>query len=121
GVAGRDRMSIMNFVGCPSRGVIHWNDGRPTSYRFPPPGQPVLALTDLGLFQACGRRISLFEWTEFESQLRRRRSPLIILFPGAAHRLPKEVVSRLRVLPLDRGTGVRGVVGGHESLLASLE
>jgi hypothetical protein len=109
GVAGRDRVSLAYFLGCPLRGLVRWHGGT-ERYRPPSSGQPVLALSDLGVFQPSGggrAPILPAEWIDFDLQLRRRRSPLTVLFPGALRRVPPSLRSRLRIFPLGRATGVR--------------
>lgn len=106
-VVGRDRVSIVNFVGCPTRGILRWNDIRPVKYRFPLAGQAVLAFSDLGVIRGAASESLWREWLAFGKQLQRRDSILTILFPGTKNRLPVELLRKLRVIALDRQTGVR--------------
>ncbi|MFC7738756.1 hypothetical protein ACFQX4_23795 [Roseomonas sp. GCM10028921] len=106
-VVGRDRVRIERFIGCPSRGLLRWENGRPGPYRSPATGQPVLAISDLGSIRVPGAAGRSDEWLAFDAALRRRGSSLTVLFPGAARRVPAPLRGRLRVIPLDRATGVR--------------
>ena len=105
-VVGRDRVRVEHFVGCPTRGLLRW-DGAAGRYRFPPPGQPVLVVSDLGSIHAPGMVGRPDEWLAFVKALRRRGSDLAVLFPGTARSIPVLLRGRVRVLPLDRETGVR--------------
>jgi hypothetical protein len=109
-VAGRDRVLFAYFLGCPLRGLVRWRDNGSERYRPPSSGQPVLALSDLGAFRPTGggrAPVLPTEWIDFDLLLRRRGSPLTVLFPGALRRVPPSLRGRLRILPLDRATGVR--------------
>ncbi|TDH59800.1 hypothetical protein E2C06_25490 [Dankookia rubra] len=108
---GRDRVRVARFFGCPSRGLLRWDGEEVESFRPPPEGQPVLAVTDLGATRAPGAPAPApAAWLEFEGMLRQRGSRLTVLFPGAAGRVPAALGGRLAVLPLDRATGVHAAV-----------
>ena len=90
GIVPSDRVSVLYFVGCPTRGCgagprKTWHPWRPLSC-----GTPVVALTDLGIggpiFDSERGRIS--EWLDFALRLKRLGNPLAALVPYSADRWP---------------------------------
>ncbi|HEX7186218.1 MAG TPA: hypothetical protein VF756_30615 [Thermoanaerobaculia bacterium] len=113
-VAGRDRLQVLDFEGCPSWGAGTDSQGEWEDYfeRWTPPaGTPVLALTDLGIGAGAygSRPVRPAEWRAFAERLRRAGCPLVAFVPYARERWPAGLDRSLRILPWDRGTSARTV------------
>jgi len=113
-VAGRDRLRVLDFEGCPAWGAgtgsqDEWDEDF-ESWR-PPAGTPVVALTDLGIgARGYGARpVHPLEWSAFAERLRRAGCPLLAFVPYAPERWPAGLDRELHILPWDRGTSARTV------------
>jgi hypothetical protein len=76
------------------------------AYKPPPPGTPVLAITQLGLRQGRGSGT----WIRLASALARRGSRLIALVPTAARSVPSAVSRVIAVIAWDRTTTIASVL-----------
>jgi hypothetical protein len=113
-VAGRDRLRVLDFEGCPSWGAgtgsqDEWEEDF-ESWR-PPAGTPVMALTDLGIgARGYGARpVHPLEWSAFAERLRRAGCPLLAFVPYAPERWPAGLGRAFHILPWDRATSTRTV------------
>lgn len=113
-VAGRDRLRVLDFEGCPA-----WGAGTGSQDEWeedferwrPPAGTPVVALTDLGIgARGYGARpVHPLEWSAFAERLRRAGCPLLAFVPYAPERWPAGLSRAFHILPWDRGTSARTV------------
>jgi len=114
GVVGRDRLKVLSFEGSPSWGAGNgspWEWEKDFERWRPPPGTPVLALTDLAIGKRSfgSRPVHPLEWRDFAERLRRSGCPLVAFVPYAPERWPAGLERVLHILPWDRGTSVRTV------------
>ncbi|MGH9945328.1 MAG: hypothetical protein ACRD9R_23500 [Pyrinomonadaceae bacterium] len=119
---GREGVQALGFSGVPRKAGPGPRDGWQT-YRPPPPGTPVLALTDFGIGRPpfYDDLPAPDDWREFAAALRRANCPLVALVPYAPARWPRGLKRRLKIIQWDRRTtaaSVRGIVGpAHEVTL----
>jgi len=101
-VVGRDATRIQQFTVRPDRAwdAAHFNE---YALEVPPPGTPLVALTDLGL------RSSVVGWRPLLLRLAARGSRAIAIVPYPAARAPLELRGLATVVPWDRTTNVRAV------------
>jgi hypothetical protein len=107
-VLSDDRLEVLYFAGCPSRGAgpgarSGWTDWSP-----PPPGTPVLALTDVGLGGSpldadCS---SPDEWLRFAHHVRDEGCALFALVPYEASRWPPALARAMTLLHWSERTTV---------------
>jgi hypothetical protein len=99
-VLSDDRLEVLSFAGCPSRGVgpgarHSWRPWEP-----PPPGTPILAVTDVGIggdpFDED--RASVGEWLEFAHRVRGDGYVLLALVPYEARRWPAVLTRAMTLL-----------------------
>lgn len=104
-MAGADRVSVFRFAGCPTRGA---GDGRKPwpAYEPPPPGTPVVLLTDLGICQPMltSDWADEAEWAAFAERVRRAGCPQLALVPYGPARWPKSLARVMTLIQWDRGT-----------------
>ncbi len=105
-VAG-PRVETLRFAACPLRGagpgLRPWNH-----YRPPPPGTPVLVVTDLGGGGPWAPRPApADEWARFVQVVRSAGCRPVALVPGPAGRADLELAMLLPILPWDWSTTVR--------------
>lgn len=105
-LVGREWVQVHSFLGNPFR--ILQDDGTQSLVRLPPPGTPVLALTDLGLGASRPDTASAI-WRNFATYLQEARCPLTVLVPYAERRWPSLGPARLVVLPWRTETQARDV------------
>jgi hypothetical protein len=107
-VLSDDRLEVLRFVGCPSRGVLAGPDDRWTDWRPPPPGTPVLAVTDAGLGGSPldPAWASPDEWLEFAHHVRDEGSDLFALVPWQASRWPPALARAMTLLHWSERTTV---------------
>jgi hypothetical protein len=106
-VVGRSHVETAQFVGCPARGALAWPYVEWRPYRRPDPGQPALALTDLGIGSASGPDHGTpAEWLAFAQALARQNSPLVALVPYPRSRWPQPLQGRITIVQWDRPTTV---------------
>jgi hypothetical protein len=105
-VVGKDRVTTLRFVGCPSRGAgagaqMNWSQYEPPLY-----GTPVLLLTDLGIGRPrlSDERAGVAEWLTFARLVEKAKCPLLAFVPYAASRWPKVLTQHLTIIQWDRKT-----------------
>ena len=107
---GADRVTRLEVLGSPLDRVSSSPDEDWHPYgeaQLPPPGTPVLALTDLGIGRPpVSRRGTTSEWRRFADRLSSRGSPVIALIPYAERRCPPQLKRVMRVVAWDRLTTV---------------
>ncbi|HEX9671497.1 MAG TPA: hypothetical protein VGC93_18665 [Thermoanaerobaculia bacterium] len=108
-VAGADRLDVLRFAGCPTRGagrgpVFTWS-GDWSAIR-PPQGARVLCVTDLGIGRPASgdAPASAGEWLRFHARLRAEGCPLLVLNPYEPRRWPPRLAGRLPILHWARTT-----------------
>jgi hypothetical protein len=115
-VVGRDRTSVLYFEDSPSLGAgVGLPEDWP-AYKPPPPGTPVLLLTDLGIGRPHGQVAvdNSEEWSSFAATLAHAGCPLVAFVPYPARRWPPIVRHRMTIVQWDRATTastVRQAVG----------
>jgi hypothetical protein len=108
-VVGDDRIRVFSFSGSPAQGVTSEDEPLPGPYA-PPPGRPILMLTDLGIgAEPSGDAAPASEWRDFARRMRTARCHLIALVPYPRSRWPRDVPPTLHIVQWDRATGVGGV------------
>jgi hypothetical protein len=111
GILPNDRVSVLQFVGCPSRGCgigprSEWSPWVP-----PNRGTPVLALTDLGINGPIfdTERGQMREWLAFARRLEALGCPFAALLPYAANRWPPRLARAMRLLHWSERANTRQV------------
>jgi hypothetical protein len=85
-----DRLEILDFIGCPSRGAGTGTRDEWKAWTAPAQGTPVVAVTDVGIGGAPldEDRANTAEWLEFAHHVRAQGCVLIALVPYEARRWP---------------------------------
>lgn len=105
-VVGRDRTSLLRFEEHPERDTEYGV----SSYRLPPPGTPVLVLSDFGLGRSGTRRAATIgAWLSLAARLESMQCPMLAIAPVPYPRLPRALVARVQVVSWDRRTSVADV------------
>lgn len=101
---GNHLVQQLAFSGCPleSAGIGPRRTWRP--YVPPPPGTPVVALSDLNIPGRGGRGVDVDGWLGLHDVLQRRGSPLLIFNPFPPTRWPPALRQQLHLVQWDRGT-----------------
>jgi hypothetical protein len=115
---GREKTAIWSFSGTPLRRV--WGDrAEPRLYLVPPPGTPVVLLTDLGIGRPllATDRASTDEWALFAWLVRSKGCPLVAFVPYGPARWPAPLARTMILLGMQPGvtaSAVRQRIGrGH--------
>lgn len=109
-VVGADKVEVLRFVGSPVRGAGAGPKPWP-AYQPPPPGTPVVVLSDLGICQPtlAADWADEDEWLTFAGLVHRASCPLIVLVPYKASRWPRTLTRMMTIVHWDRGTSVANV------------
>jgi hypothetical protein len=107
-VLSDDRLEVLHFAGCPSRGVGPGPRSDWTEWTAPPSGTPVLAVTDIGLGGSpldpdCS---SPDEWLRFAHHVRDEGCALFALVPWEASRWPPALARAMTLLHWSERTTV---------------
>lgn len=88
-----DRLDVLYFAGCPSRGVGPGARDEWRAWRPPPLGTPVLAVTDLGIGgpRLDDDRAGVAEWLAFAQHAAAEGYRLLALVPHQATRWPAQL------------------------------
>lgn len=107
-VVGRPHVQRLHFQGTPLDGAGAGPAWTWSTYTAPPPGTPVLALTELGLARVPGRLVSELQqsWLDLRELLARRDSPLIVFTPFPLERWPGRLARELDLVHWDRSCSV---------------
>jgi hypothetical protein len=111
---GTDRVTTLHFAGSPLQGV---GTGPSDTWRpygdehLPPPGTPVLALTDLGIARPPMTRSygGVRDWRRFAERLAAHGSRVVALVPYPERRWPRSLRPLVRIIQWDRATTVGAV------------
>lgn len=106
-----DRLDVFYFAGCPGRGIGTGSRAEWVPWTAPPPGVPVVVLTDLGIGGPVldDDRAGPAEWLRFARQVRSQGHPLIALVPYEASRWPPALARDLVVIHWSERTTVGAV------------
>jgi hypothetical protein len=106
GIVGRERTEILRCDRIPPTRVSELSTSRWRPYEPPPPGTPVLMVSDLGMARgAFPPSPSLeVEWNTFLNPLMAAGNPVLALVPCALDRYPAFVRERLHLLLWDSST-----------------
>jgi hypothetical protein len=108
---GEDRVELLRFSGCPTRGA--GAGPRHTWHAYEPPsaGKPVILLTDLGVAMVplATDRADAGEWRAFAALIRAAGCPLAAFVPYPSTRIPMALRRALPVIPWDRRTSIGAV------------
>lgn len=111
GIAGRDRLQILAFAGCPVRGVYDPTSGDLVAYQPPPSRTSVVAISDLDACQSDRFRSRMQrDWWAFARLLAGRGVPLTVLNPYPSNRVSSSLRKHLRIVIWDRETSVRSII-----------
>lgn len=109
-VVGGDRLEVLRFAGSPARGA--GKGARPwPAYAPPPPGTPVVLLTDLGICQPplAADWAGEEEWAAFAASVSRAGCRLLALVPYGPGRWPRRLARLMNILQWDRETTASAV------------
>jgi hypothetical protein len=111
-VVGRSAVQRASFRNAPTRGILPAGRWRRQAYAAPPPGTPVLALTDLGIGgpPVYPTRARADEWIALADLLAQRGSPLLAFVPYPPSRWPPRIAAAIEVLTWDRSTSLSTVL-----------
>lgn len=111
-VVGADRMRVLRFTGSPLRGAGVGLKS-PPPYEPPPPGTPVILLTDLGISRPplAADWADEEEWVEFAELVGRAQCPLAAFVPYKPERWPQRLAQALTVVQWSRATTAATVAG----------
>ncbi len=104
-VAGAEMVAVLRFVGSPARGA--GGGTKPwRRYQPPPPGTPVVLLSDLG---SCRPMLAADwagedEWSLFAAEVRRSLCPLLAFVPYKPSRWPRRLARLMNIVQWDRVT-----------------
>ncbi len=100
---GDERVEVLHFADCPSRGAGAPGAARWTAYQPPQSGIPVVFLTDLGLGSTAGEARP-GEWRALLDDIRTEGSPCIAFVPYPRARVPRMLRTAALVVRWDRPT-----------------
>ena len=100
---GDERVEVLHFADCPSRGAGAPGAAGWTAYRPPQSGIPVVFLTDLGLGSTAGEARPR-EWRALLDGIRAEGSPCIAFVPYPRARVPRMLRTAALVVRWDRPT-----------------
>ncbi|HKB11870.1 MAG TPA: hypothetical protein VKD69_14505 [Vicinamibacterales bacterium] len=105
-VVGRDRSRVLYFAGCPTLGAGPAARSSWRPYEAPPPGTPIVLVTDLGIARGAAGRSAVAEatWLAFVMLARAHDCPVVVFNPYPPPRWPAALLRQVRVLQWDRGT-----------------
>ena len=104
-VLGAGLVSVFRFFGSPMRGVLGNLSFEPEPYRPPPPGWPVILLTDLGI-GAGTTAPPTQEWRWFADLVHGAGCHLVALVPYPPVRWPSGILSSMDIVQWERSTSV---------------
>lgn len=106
GIIGVERVQLLHFANCPTRGAGAGPRYAWRSYTAPPPRTKVIIVSDFGITQVRGlhRVAEAEEWAKFADTLRAAECELIGLVPYPPHRWPGALLNTIRLVQWDRPT-----------------
>jgi hypothetical protein len=110
-VLADDRLEVLRFNGCPTRGVQGESESRYRAWRPPPNGVPLLAVTDLGIGGPMldRERATASEWLAFAHRVREAGYDMVVLVPYEATRWPRRLQSTMKLIHWSERTTVGAV------------
>lgn len=104
-IVGADSVEVLRFAGSPLRGTGKGRKPWP-AYRPPPPGTPVVLLTDLGICQPMltDDWADTPEWVDFATAVSRAGCPLLALVPYGRARWHPALTHLMTIIQWDRNT-----------------
>jgi len=110
-VLADDRFEVLLFAGCPARGVRHESESQYRTWRPPPPGVPLLVVSDLGIGGPMldPDRATTAEWLAFSSRVREAGHNIVAFVPYEATRWPRRLLSTMRLIHWSERTTVGAV------------
>jgi hypothetical protein len=111
-VIGADRMRVLRFTGSPARGAGVGLKS-PPPYEPPPPGTPIVLLTDLGISRPplAADWADEDEWVEFAELAGHAQCPLVAFVPYKPDRWPQRLAQALTIVQWGRATTAATVAG----------
>ncbi len=105
-IVGLDRVQIMGFIGCPTRGVRYEISDDWLEYRPPFSRSTILLITDLGILiePYIIDNAGVHEWLSFASMIRKADCSLVAFVPYPKERWPKPLQSSMKIVQWDRTT-----------------
>jgi hypothetical protein len=108
--AGADRSVALRFAGSPLRGTGRGAEDGWLDFSPPPPGTPVVLVTDLGLAHPpLAAHATTGEWLEFAQIINGAHCPLLAFVPYPSERIPFSLRQAMRIIFWDRSTTVATV------------
>ena len=123
-LVGSDALERLSFEGSPlGPGGLGdgpaWTWKAYTELRPPPPGRPVLVVTDLGLGgRTPAPSIAAQRWLEFAEVVRTAGSRLVLLVPYPEGRWPAALRASVAIVGWDRATSIRDAIDAAGSSAA---
>ncbi|HKQ89197.1 MAG TPA: hypothetical protein VJZ77_00840 [Blastocatellia bacterium] len=111
-LVGADQVQAWKFIGTPLKYAVSVSPPLLSSYKLPPPGVPLLMLTDLGVavppFEV--EVATTDEWLAFVRYARQAGYQLLVLTPYHPARYPDTLKNQVRIIQWDRGTSVSTIL-----------
>jgi hypothetical protein len=110
-VLADDRLEVLSFNGCPTRGVRNESESNYRAWRPPPHGVPLLAVTDLGIGGPMldRERPTTAEWLFFAHRVREAGYDIVVFVPYEATRWPRRLQSAMKLIHWSERTTVGAV------------
>jgi hypothetical protein len=110
-VLADDRLEVLRFNGCPTRGVQGESESSYRAWRPPPQGMPLLAVTDLGIGGPIldSERATTAEWLAFAHRVREAGYDIVVFVPYEATRWPRRLQSAMKLIHWSERTTVGAV------------
>jgi hypothetical protein len=110
-VLADDRLEVLRFVGCPTRGVRGESESSYRAWRPPPRGVPLLAVTELGIGGPMldPERPTTAEWLAFAHCVREAGYDMVVFVPYEATRWPRRLQSTMKLIHWSERTTVGAV------------
>jgi len=105
-LVGPERVQLLHFAGCPTRGAGPGPRHQWARYEVPPPRTKVIVVSEFGIAPPRGLQQSstTAEWIEFAETLRGAECDLIGLVPYPPHRWPRALAGTVKLVQWDRAT-----------------
>jgi hypothetical protein len=110
-VLADDRLEVLRFAGCPTRGVRGESESSYRAWHPPPHGVPLLAVTDLGIGGPMldRERPTTGEWLAFTHRVREAGYDIVVFVPYEATRWPRRLQSTMNLIHWSERTTVGAV------------
>jgi hypothetical protein len=110
-VLADDRLEVLRFNCCPTRGVQGESESSYRAWRPPPQRVPLLAVTDLGIGGPMldRERATTAEWLAFAHRVREAGYDIVVFVPYEATRWPRRLQSAMKLIHWSERTTVGAV------------